>query len=244
MENKASIDSKVQFGWRGKILRVDLTRSKIWEEALSEELTDNYIGGAGINARLLYDLTCENPQIDPLDPESPLIFGCGVTVGTKFPCNSRFTVTAKSPLTGIFGDSNGGGWFPARMKQAGYDHIIIQGCADRPVALLIEQGKSPKLVDAKDLWGLDTYLTDEKIQEKFGRCESARIGPAGENLVTYANIFSGSKRTSCNGRAGLGCVMGSKKLKAVIVKADGKGTAVVPFVFISILNDSQLASNP
>ena len=222
MENKASVDSKVQFGWRGKILRVDLSDSKIWEEVLSEELVDNYIGGAGINAKLLYDLTCENPQIDPLDPFSPLIFGCGVTVGTRFPCNSRFTVTAKSPLTGIFGDSNAGGWFPARMKQAGYDHIVIQGCAKKPVALLIEQGKLPELVDASDLWGLDTYLTDEKIQEKYGRCESARIGPAGENLVAYANIFSGTKRTSCNGRAGMGCVMGSKKLKAVIVKAEGK----------------------
>ncbi|MCP4715782.1 MAG: aldehyde ferredoxin oxidoreductase family protein [Deltaproteobacteria bacterium] len=220
MENTAA--GKQFFGWSGKILRVDLSGSRIWEEPLSDELANNYIGGAGINARILYELTRENPKVDPLAPESPLIIGCGVTVGTSFPCNSRFTVTAKSPLTGIFGDSNGGGWFPARMKQAGYDHIVIQGRADKPVALVIEQGKTPALVDAADLWGLDTYATDAKIQQKFGRCESVRIGPAGENLVAYANIFSGTKRTSCAGRAGMGCVMGSKKLKAVVVKAEGK----------------------
>jgi aldehyde:ferredoxin oxidoreductase len=222
MTSRILKNSDTNYGWRGKILRVDLSNSKIWDEVLSDELINNYIGGAGINARLLYELTRENPNIDPLAPESPLIFGCGVTVGTSFPCNSRFTITAKSPLTGIFGDSNGGGWFPARMKQAGYDHIVIQGSAEKPVALLIEQGKQPELVDAADLWGLDTYATDEKIQEKYGKCESARIGPAGENQVAYANIFSGTKRTSCNGRAGMGCVMGAKKLKAVIVKADSK----------------------
>ena len=91
---------------------------------------DGYIGGAGINARLLYDLMRTNPQADALSPENPLIFGCGPLVGTTFPCASRFTVTGKSPLTGIFGDTNAGGWFPVRLKQAGYDHIVIQGKAD------------------------------------------------------------------------------------------------------------------
>ena len=221
MGNTEPNKSNGNYGWRGKILRVDLSNAKIWVEELSDELTNNYIGGAGINARLFYDLVRKNPGLDPLSPENPLIFGFGVSVGTPFPCNSRCTITAKSPLTGNFGDSNGGGWFPARVKQAGYDHIVIQGKAEKPVALLIEQGKPAQLVDAAGLWGLDTYATDERLHETYGSCETARIGPAGENLVSYANIFTSTKRVSCHGRTGMGCVMGSKKLKAVIVKADG-----------------------
>ncbi len=209
------------FGWRGNILRVNLTQSKIWVEDLPEEYMDKYIGGAGINARLLYDIMKDNLQTDPLDPVSPLIFGCGPMVGTKFPCASRFTVTAKSPLTGIFGDTNAGGYFPVRLKQAGYDHIVIQGRAEKPVALLIEKDNLPEIVDARDLWGLDIYAVDEALQEKYGSCETARIGSAGENLVRYASILSGSKRVSSNGRTGMGCVMGSKNLKAVIVKSTG-----------------------
>jgi aldehyde:ferredoxin oxidoreductase len=213
--------SKERYGWRGKILHVDLSESRIWEEELPVKLMADYIGGSGINARLLYDLVRKNPHVEPLSPENPLIFGFGSVVGTAFPCATRFTVTAKSPLTGIFGDSNAGGFFGVRVKQAGYDHIVIRGKSSRPAALLIENGSLPKLIDASNLWGLDTYETDEKIRKDFGMCESARIGPAGENLVKYANIFSGSKRVSANGRAGMGCIMGSKKLKAIIVKSDG-----------------------
>ncbi len=219
--DKQTTENKTMFGWRGKILRVDLSQSKVWDEELSRTYMDGYIGGAGINARLLYDLMRHNPQADPLAPESPIIFGCGPLVGTQFPCASRFTVTAKSPLTGIFGDTNAGGFFPVRLKQAGYDHIVIQGRAERPVALLIEQGKTPAIVDAADVWGLDIYETDKKLHEKYGDCETARIGPAGENLVRYACILSGTKRTSTNGRTGMGCVMGSKNLKAIVVKGSG-----------------------
>jgi aldehyde:ferredoxin oxidoreductase len=209
------------YGWRGEILQVDLSQSKIEEEELPREYMERYIGGAGVNARLLYDLMRDNPRADALAPGSPLIFGCGPMVGTRFPCASRFTVTGKSPLTGIFGDTNAGGYFPVRLKQAGYDHIIIRGRAERPVALLIEKGKAPEIVDAAGLWGLDIYKTDEMLQEKYGPSETARIGPAGENLVRYASIISGTKRTSSNGRTGMGCLMGSKNLKAIIVKSTG-----------------------
>ena len=221
MKNSTPGKSGSSSGWSGKILQVDLTNGTIREKEISEELKSGYTGGAGINARLLYDALRKNPEIDPLSPENPLIFGFGILVGTSFPCSSRMTITAKSPLTRIFGDSNGGGTFPARVKQAGYDHIVFRGKAAKPVALHIEKGKTPELVDATDLWGLDTYATDEKIQEKYGECETARIGPAGENLVRYANICNSSKRVGFNGRAGMGCVMGSKNLKAIIVKADG-----------------------
>ncbi len=209
------------FGFVGKILQVDLSGNKIWEEDTPEELIKNYIGGSGINARLFYNLVRSNPYIDPLSPENPLIFGFGPLVGTKFPSAVRYTVTSKSPLTGIFGDSNAGGYFGVRAKQAGYDHIIIRGRSEKPVALFIESGKIPELIDAAEWWGLDTYETDDRINGKFGNCETARIGPAGENLVKYANIFSGTKRVSTNGRAGMGTVMGSKKLKAIIVKGEG-----------------------
>jgi aldehyde:ferredoxin oxidoreductase len=209
------------FGWRGKILRVDLSAGKICEEEISEEMRKNYIGGSGLNARLFYDVIKNNPQADPLSPDNPLIFGCGPAVGTTFPCATRFTVTAKSPLTGIFGDSNAGGYFGLNMKQAGYDHIIITGKSPEPVALLIETEQEPQMVDASEMWGLDTYETDAFIQKKFGSCETARIGPAGENLVRYANIFSGRKRVGANGRAGMGCVMGSKNLKAIIARGSG-----------------------
>ena len=208
-------------GWRGKILWVDLSHSKIWEEELPEELIRNYTGGAGINARLFYNLVRDNPELDPLSPENPLIFGCGPIVGTTFPCATRYTITSKSPLTRIYGDSNAGGYFGVKVKQAGYDHIVIRGKSDKSTALLIEKGKTPQLVDAAELWGLDTYATDERIREKYGSCETARIGPAGETMVRYANILSGRKRVSTNGRAGMGCIMGSKNLKAVIVKANG-----------------------
>ena len=133
------------YGWRGKVLQVDLSNEKIWEEDLSRELRSNYTGGAGINARIFYDLVRAHPELDPLSPENPLIFGCGPLVGTTFPCATRYTVTAKSPLTRIFGDSNAGGYFGVRMKQAGYDHIVIRGKADKPVALLIEEGTFPRL---------------------------------------------------------------------------------------------------
>ncbi len=218
MKNKNKIK---YYGWHGRVLNVDLTDRTIKEKKLPENLINDYIGASGINARLLYDLMKDNIHADPLSSENPLIFGFGPSVGTTFPCASRFTVTAKSPLTGIFGDSNAGGYFSLKVKQAGYDHIVITGKADNPLALLIEEDGSAQLVDARDLWGLDTYETDDLIQDRFGSCESARIGPAGENLVRYANIFSGRKRVGANGRAGMGCVMGSKKLKAIIVKGSG-----------------------
>ena len=102
---------------------------------------------------------------------------------------------------------------------------MITGTAARPVALYIEKGAQPAIVDASDLWGLDTYATDAVIQQKYGSCESARIGPAGDNLVRYANVFTSTKRIGVHGKTGMGCVMGSKKLKAVIVKAEGR----IPF---------------
>jgi aldehyde:ferredoxin oxidoreductase len=208
-------------GWCGKVLHVDLSKAKIWEETLADELLDRYIGGAGLNAKLFYDLVCDDPHLDPLSPANPIIFGAGPLVGTVFPAASRYTITTKSPLTGIFGDTNAGGFFPVRMKQAGYDHIIIRGQSESPTALVIHQDKAPELVAANDMWGLDIYEADALIQERFGSSEAVRIGVAGENLVKYAAVFSGTKRVSCAGRTGTGAVMGAKRLKAIVVTGSG-----------------------
>lgn len=168
------------YGWRGKILRVNLTAKTIQEEDLPEELMSGYIGGSGLNARLLYDVLCDNPQTDALSPDNPLIFGFGPAVGVNFPCATRFTVTAKSPLTGIFGDSNAGGYFGIQIKKAGYDHIVITGASETPIALLIKKGTPAQLIDAQDLWGRDTYETDALIEKKLNL--SAKPNPQSQRI--------------------------------------------------------------
>ncbi len=138
------------YGWMGTILRVDLTSGKIEKEPLSDRLRLNYIGGRGINSRILYDSV--GPEVDALSPENVLIFGTGTVVGTIAPSAGRITVTAKSPLTGILGDGSSGGHFSVEMKRAGYDHIVFTGKADRPVYLWIENDHV-ELRPAEHLWG-------------------------------------------------------------------------------------------
>ncbi len=126
----------------GKILRVDLSSEEIREEEVSEELQQGYVGGAGINAKLLYDALKDNPKADPLGPENAIIFGPGLLAGTSFPCTSRMTITAKSPVTGIFGDSNGGGFFPARLRQADMIMCLLQVRRTSPVHSILRWVKS------------------------------------------------------------------------------------------------------
>jgi aldehyde:ferredoxin oxidoreductase len=148
------------YGWMGTILRVDLTSGKIEKEPLSDRLRLNYIGGRGINSRILYDSV--GPEVAPLSPENVLIFGTGPVVGTIAPSACRITVTAKSPLTGILGDANAGGHFSAEMKQSGYDHIVFTGKAERPVYLWIGNDHV-ELRSAEHIWGKTTSETDEEI---------------------------------------------------------------------------------
>lgn len=132
--------SKRWFGWSGAILEVDLSSKTFIKRDLSRELANGYLGQAGINARILFDRIA--PGMDPFDPSAPLIFGVGPLGGTIAPCSGRFTVTFKSPLTGIFGDSNCGGHWGPELKMAGYDHIVITGRADQPVYLWIDDDRS------------------------------------------------------------------------------------------------------
>lgn len=203
------------YGWQGTILRVDLSRGLISKEPLRKEMGKNYIGGRGINSRILYDEV--KPGVDALDPSNRLIFGTGPLTGTGLLPDGRWTVTAKSPMTGIHGDANGGGHFAAELKWAGYDHIIFQGKADKPVYLWIND-EHVELRDAAHLWGKTTWETDKIIKEEIGDpgVQIACIGPGGENLVRFACVVSNLGRAA--GRTGMGAVMGSKNLKAIAVR--------------------------
>ena len=209
--------NKKWYGWTGTILEVDLTHKSVRKVGLSEQLAYSYLGQAGINARMLYDRV--SSDTDPLSPEAPLIFGVGPLGGTLAPCSGRFSVTFKSPLTGIFGDSNCGGHWAPELKMAGYDHIVITGKAKNPVYLWIDNDRV-QIRDARSIWGKSTWETDELIREDVSErtAQVACIGPAGENLVRFAAIICNRARAAA--RCGPGAVMGSKNLKAIAVRGD------------------------
>ena len=202
------------YAYAGKILHVDLTAEKVREEPLSQERVKKLMGGRGVNAALLFELT--KPGIDPLGEENILLFGTGALSGTCAPSSGRMTITAKGPATNLYLKSSVGGHFAPELTFAGYDYLVIHGKARRPVYLWIQDEKVT-IRDASHLWGKDVPDTDELIQEelKNDRVETAGIGPAGENLVKFAAIMIGHNSA---GRGGLGAVMGAKKLKAVAVQ--------------------------
>ncbi len=199
---------------QGTILRVDLSSGTIEKQPLTEELRLNYVGGRGINVRILFDEV--GPGVDPLSPENRLIFSAGPFSGTKAPCVARFNVTSKSPLTGIFGDANAGGNFGPALKRAGIDHIVFRGKADEPVYLWIDDDRV-EIRPARHLWGKNIREAEASIKEELGdrRVRVAAIGQAGENLVRIANVVHEERSAS---RTGMGAVMGSKNLKAVAVR--------------------------
>jgi len=209
-------------GWRGTILRVDLSEEKITKEPLREGLIHKYLGGRGINSRILYEET--EPGIDPMGPANKLIIGVGPCNGTLVPGSQRLTLSAKSPLTGMLGDSNSGGSFGAELKYAGYDAVIVQGQAEKPVYLWIDDDKV-ELRSAIPLWGRTTRETTRSIEAEIGDPNICTIviGPAGENGVTFACAIADLGRA--HGRCGIGAVMGSKKLKGIAVRGT-QGTEV------------------
>jgi aldehyde:ferredoxin oxidoreductase len=202
-------------GYMGKILLVDLSAREIRVDRPDEELYRNFIGGYGVGARTIYSR--QKAGADPLGPENILGFTTGPLTGTAFPSGARFTVVAgRSPLTKGWGDANAGGDFGPTLKAAGYDCVFITGAADRPVYLLIEDGRA-ELRDASHLWGKGISETDDALRADHGKQTSvAAIGPAGENLSLISCIMN--NRGAAAGRSGLGAVMGSKKLKALAVR--------------------------
>jgi aldehyde:ferredoxin oxidoreductase len=174
-----------------------------------------YLGGRGIDMYLLYNHI--SPGIDPLGPENVLAVSAGLLGGTLAPSSGRCDLAAKSPLTGFIGNSNMGGFFAPELRFAGFDHLVIKGKAEKPVYLWIHDGEI-QIRDAAHLWGKDTSQTPAIIRTEHGDedIKVMCIGEAGENLVRFAIIISGIKNSG--GRTGLGCVMGSKKLKAIAVR--------------------------
>ena len=201
-------------GWVGKLLKIDLSSGQVAQEALREELAYDYLGGRGMNVRLLYDET--GTRTKALEPDNVLIISAGPFVGTELPTANRGVMTTKSPLS-YYAMSLFGGFFAPEMKFAGYDTIVIRGRAKKPSLIWVNNGVV-KIDEASDLWGLGTYETEERIRKKYGeKVRTACIGPGGENLVKFASIRVG-ERTA--GRGGVGAVMGSKNLKAVVVRGD------------------------
>ncbi len=199
-------------GYTGKILRVDLSNKKIFTEELPENFYRQYFGGEGLVAYfLLKELP---PGIDPLSPDNKLIFAAGPLTGVPVGGCGRHSVGGKSPLTGAFGEAEAGGYWGAELKMAGFDAIIIDGKAEKPVYLLIRDGKA-ELKDARRLWGMKTLECQNTIREDLGDSgiKVAQIGPAGENLVRFACVVNDLDAFA--GRTGMGAVMGSKNLKAV-----------------------------
>jgi aldehyde:ferredoxin oxidoreductase len=206
---------------------INLSKRDIRIHQVPESLVRAYLGGRGLNMAYLRHFlrqAGDARDIDPLGPDNPLIFGAGMLTGTIAPNAARFNVTAKSPESGILGDSNCGGFFAAAMRKAGFDRLVILGRADKPSYLLLENGEI-SIQDAAGIWGLRSIETQEKIKARHGGgTVSAVIGPAGEHQVRMAAIMTGKKNAA--GRGGMGAVMGSKNLKAVVARG-GKSLEVV-----------------
>ena len=194
---------------------IDLSTRQVEIKEISDELLRMYLGGEGINTYLLYNYLPAG--VDPLSPDNVLLFGSGLLSGYDV-SSSRFEVTAKSAEgEGGFGTSNSGGHWAAELKYAGFQHLLIKGRASSPVYLWIHDGEI-EFRDAAFIWGRDTYECQELIQDDLGdpHVQIAKIGQAGENLVRFANVMHGLKRAA--GRTGMGCIMGSKQLKAIAVR--------------------------
>ena len=214
----------------GTILRVDLSTGSI-EKQPTAAYADKWLGGRGFNSRILYKEL--EPGIDALSPENVLVFSVGPLTGTMFPGSGRVELAAKSPVTGIQGMSNMGGYWGAELKYAGHDSIIIKGKAPRPVYIAINNDKV-EVKDASHIWGMDTYKTQDALQEELGdpEVELVCIGPASENLVAYGSIQT--RMGNAAGRTGMGAVMGSKNLKAIAVRGTIGVSVADPDRFLEI----------
>jgi len=208
--------------WHGKILCVDLSSKTIGEESIPQEVYEKFIGGKGLGAYLLYTRTPKG--IDPLGPDNILLFMTGPLQGLPAPNVGRWSLVTKSPLTGLFLDTHSGGPLGREIKKAGYDAVCVTGISSSPVTLVIEDG-TVRLDNAENLWGIGTYESTKKLHELHSDKHAVYvIGPAGENQVLFAT--GSCEIAHQTGRGGAGAVLGSKRLKALIVKGEQKINAV------------------
>jgi aldehyde:ferredoxin oxidoreductase len=198
-----------------KIAYIDLSSGKVETKPIPLEVRKKFLGGRGLDAYLLLNHTKKG--CDPLGPDNALIISGGILTATCASATARTHIMAKSPLTGLLGSANMGGFFAPELAWAGFHHLVIKGKAKKPVYIYIHNGEI-KILDAANLWGKTTTETQWAIRDELGDQEvkSCVIGPAGENLVRFANVMTGIKNSA--GRTGMGCVMGSKNLKAVAVR--------------------------
>jgi len=204
-------------GYADRVARIDLTSGAISYEPVNREDARKYVGGRGLGVKFVFD---NGPQVDPLSPDNLLAFVVGPLTGTDINMSGRMAIVTKSPLTGTVTDSHHGGWSGARLKWAGFDALLFKGRAAKPVYAYVENGKV-ELKDASDLWGKGVHETVKTLLARHGDEVSViAIGQGGENLVRFASWMNENDRAS--GRGGTGCVGGSKRLKAVVIKGDKK----------------------
>ncbi len=203
-------------GYAGKLLRVDLSEGKISKEEISESMKKDFLGGRGFAIKLIWD---EVKKIDPLSEQNKIVFATGPLSGQLLPSSGKMVIASRSPLTGGYGDGNIGTMASVHLKKAGYDMVVVEGRAERPSYLLIEDG-NVKILEASDLWGKNTFEAQDILEKIHGRNSGILlIGPAGENLIRISTVMSQKGRAG--GRPGMGAVMGSKNLKAVVIKGTG-----------------------
>ncbi|MGD8565019.1 MAG: aldehyde ferredoxin oxidoreductase family protein [Candidatus Bathyarchaeota archaeon] len=201
------------FGWNGKFLRVNLDKLKAAVKKYDADTAINYLGGRGFAVKILWDEL--DPGIDPLSSRNKLIMAAGPLTGFDLPSSCKLVVASKSPLTGGYGDGNIGTFAAVEMRRAGYDALILEGRSKAPIVLVIMDRKVD-FIGAEELWGLSSFKAENILRQKYGATAGIlTIGPAGENLVKFANIVCQEGRAG--GRPGIGAVMGSKKLKAVVI---------------------------
>jgi len=205
-------------GWHHKILWIDLSRGKHWVEEFTHDFALQWIGGRGFAIKILWDRI--DPGIDPLAPENLLIFAVGPLTGLPLPSSGKLVVASKSPLTGGYGDGNIGTRASVQLRKAGYDAIVVTGKAEKPSYILI-QNSDVEIITSPEYWGLNSEEIDSELTSIYGRRAGILyIGPAGEKLVRYSVVMSEKDRAG--GRPGMGAVMGSKNLKAIVVIGDGE----------------------
>jgi aldehyde:ferredoxin oxidoreductase len=229
------------YGYSGKILHIDLTDRKTWVEEKPESWYKIYIGGVSMATRLCWENI--TPGCDPLSPDNPVCFANGIFAGTPVPVGGKYGLASKSPLTGFIGDSLSGSWFSIALKRAGWDGVVIHGASENWVDVFIDDDRV-QFRDATKLLGLGTFQTEEAIREDLAddQVRSATIGPAGENMVRFANVTNDGRQA---GRTGHGAVWGSKKLKAVSVRGTQGVTVADPDTLMQLSFDiTEAAQGP
>lgn len=203
-------------GYAGKLLRVNLSDGRITKEEISDSTKRNFLGGRGFAIKLIWD---EVKKVDPLSEGNKIIFSTGPLSGQLLPSSGKMVIAAKSPLTGGYGDGNIGTMASVHLRKAGYDVLVVEGKSEKPCYLLIEDDKV-KILSAISLWGRDTFESQDLLEKEYGKNSGILlIGPAGEKQIRISTVIS--QRGRAGGRPGMGAVMGSKNLKAVVIRGTG-----------------------